>query len=191
MKYNQAIIYKLCCNDTDVKDIYVGSTTNFKHRKYHHKSSCNNSNNVKYNFNVYKFIRDNGGWDNWSMIQIEQYEAKDKRDLEQKERYYLELLKATLNRQLPTRTHKESAKAYRDTNKETIAIKSKEYRNNNKEKPKDYLKKNKEKIKDRKSKKYMCDCGSTLTHGHRARHLNSKNHKEYLLNLINPQITSL
>ena len=153
MKYNQGIIYKLCCNDTDVKDIYAGSTTNFKHRKYSHKSSCNNLNNKSYNYNVYKFIREHGNWDNWSMIQIEQYEAKDKRDLEQRERYYLELLKASLNQAVPTRTQKESSKEYYknnkekikdylETNKESIAITKKEYRNNNKQKIKENRSKN-------------------------------------------------
>ena len=96
------------------------------------------------------------------MIQIEQYEAKDKRDLEQRERFYLQLLKATLNRQLPTRTQKEyykdyletlaiKSKEYKNNNKETISIKSKEYRDNNKEKieirGKEYYKNNKEKKK--------------------------------------------
>ena len=181
MKYNQGIIYKICCNDTDVKDIYVGSTTNFIHRKYSHKSSCNNSNSVKYDLNVYQFVRDNGGWDNWSMIQIEQYEAKDKRDLEQRERYYSETLKATLNRQLPTRTqkewyennidtHKENCKKRYKNNKESIAIIQKKYRDNNKQK-----------IKELKSKKYMCECGGRYTHSVKARHLQTKKHKEYIL----------
>ena len=177
VNYNQSIIYKICCNDTDVKDIYVGSTTNYYRRKQEHKKCCNSSNGVKYNYNVYTFIRNNGGWDNWSMVEIEKYEAKDKRELHTRERYYLELLKATLNKVVPTRAHKESCKEYRDANKETLAIKRKEYRNNNKEKIKDYLEKN----KDRKSKKYMCDCGSTITHQHKARHNKSNKHKDFIL----------
>ena len=37
VNYNQSIIYKICCNDTDVEDIYVGSTTNYYRRKQEHK----------------------------------------------------------------------------------------------------------------------------------------------------------
>ena len=35
--YTQTTIYKICCNDTAITDIYVGSTTNFANRKYGHK----------------------------------------------------------------------------------------------------------------------------------------------------------
>jgi hypothetical protein len=31
--YSKTIIYKLCCLDTDVKDIYIGHTTHFTSRK--------------------------------------------------------------------------------------------------------------------------------------------------------------
>ena len=184
VNYNQSIIYKICCNDTDVKDIYVGSTTNYYRRKQEHKKCCNNSNGVKYNFNIYTFIRNNGGWDNWSMVEIEKYEAKDKRELHTRERYYLELLKASLNKIVPTRTHKESSKVYRDNNKETIAIKSKEYYKNNKEhiksKEKEYRENNKEKL----TKEYICECGGRYTHGNKVRHNKTNKHTEYIL--INP-----
>jgi hypothetical protein len=62
VNYSKGNIYKLCCNDSIIKDIYVGSATNFSRRKSGHKSYCNNPNNIKYNYHVYKFIRENGGW---------------------------------------------------------------------------------------------------------------------------------
>jgi hypothetical protein len=31
--YSKSIIYKIVCKDLDVKDCYVGSTTNFTNRK--------------------------------------------------------------------------------------------------------------------------------------------------------------
>ena len=43
-KYNNSNIYKIFCKDTTIKEVYVGSTTNFKHRNIHHKSDCNNEN---------------------------------------------------------------------------------------------------------------------------------------------------
>lgn len=58
--YSKASIYKLVCNDITVKEIYVGSTTDFTNRKCNHKSSCTNSSNKNHHYRVYKFIRDNG-----------------------------------------------------------------------------------------------------------------------------------
>ena len=130
--YQQSIIYKLCCKDVDITDIYIGSTTNFKQRKTKHKNVCNNEKKRYYNSNVYKYIRCNGGFDNWDMIQIEQYKATDKRDLESRERYYIETLKSKLNSYIPTRTikeyyedNKEKVKEYYENNKQKINIKSK------------------------------------------------------------------
>ena len=148
--YQQSIIYKLCCKDVYITDIYIGSTTNFKQRKRAHKSACNSENHKNYHYNVYKYIRCNGGFDNWDMIQIEQYEATDKRDLESRERYYIETLKSKLNRQIPTRTIKE----YREVNKDRKSITDKLYQEKNKEKlrqqSKEYRERNKDEIKDKK-----------------------------------------
>ena len=37
--YSNGIVYKLCCNDPAITDIYVGSTLNMKSRKYEHITS--------------------------------------------------------------------------------------------------------------------------------------------------------
>jgi hypothetical protein len=142
VNYSNGIIYKICCVDTDIKQMYIGSTTNFNRRRTQHKSVYINVNDKGYNYNVYQFIRLNGGWDNWSMIQLEAYEATDKRNLETRERYYIDLLNPSLNKVIPTRTTQE----YRDENKDKIQI----YRNENKvaiaETTKIYCEKNKVKI---------------------------------------------
>jgi predicted GIY-YIG superfamily endonuclease len=75
VNYNNSIIYKLCCKDPEITEIYVGSTTNFYRRKQKHKSTCNNSNDKGYNLNIYQFIRDNGGWENWQMVEVERYKC--------------------------------------------------------------------------------------------------------------------
>ena len=116
VNYSNSIIYKICCNDTDIKEIYIGSSTNFKTRKNSHEHACNNENGEKYSYQVYQFIRANGGFENWDMIQLEAYEAKDKRSLEARERHWIETLKPSLNSSIPTRTHRE----WRDDNKENI-----------------------------------------------------------------------
>ena len=100
VNYSNSIIYKLCCLDSSITDIYIGSTTNKTRRKNHHKTCCNNVNNKDYNIYVYQFIRENGGFDNWDFVEIERVNAIDKSDLHKRERFYIESLKSTLNKQL-------------------------------------------------------------------------------------------
>lgn len=137
--YSNTIIYKLCCNDITITDIYVGHTTNWTKRKGSHKTRCNNPNNKCYNYYVYQFIREHGCWDNWSMVEIEKINCIDSNDARKHERRYLELLGATLNVVLPTQTKKE----YVENNKEHI-----------KKLQQDWYIKNKEITISRASKRY-------------------------------------
>jgi len=171
--YSKSIIYKLCCKNPNITEIYVGSTTNFIKRKYKHKSDCNNNSetNKKYNYYVYKFIRDNGGWDNWSMIQIIECSCENKKQLESKERYYIELLKSSLNGKIPTRTDRE----YREDNKNKMKEYLKEWRLENKDKVKERKKEsyleNKDKILEYQKQKVNCDiCNSIVNRTNLARH---------------------
>ena len=47
---------KIVCKDLDIKDLYVGHTTDFKTRKNCHKRVCNNPNDKNHNLPIYKFI---------------------------------------------------------------------------------------------------------------------------------------
>jgi integrase len=87
-------VYKLCCKDKKIKDLYVGITKNFNDRKALHKQECNDEKNK---LNVYKVIRENGGFDKWDMIEIEKIECKDKKEAITKEKEYIEKLRPTLN----------------------------------------------------------------------------------------------
>ncbi len=75
-------------------------------READHEKSYNNPNSKNYNYYVYQFIRNNGGWDNFDMIEIKKYNCADRLEASKRERYWLETLKATLNKQIPSRTHK-------------------------------------------------------------------------------------
>jgi len=149
VNYNKSSIYKLCCKDVNIKEEYVGSTTRFERRKAEHKNNCNNCNSSVNNFYVYQFIRENGGIENWDMIQIEEVNVNSKRELETRERYWIETLKAELNCHMPTRTQKEW---YVD-NKDHVIEKTKEYQKNNKEDiaeyQAEYYQKNKEVIAEK------------------------------------------
>ena len=148
VKYNQSIIYKLCCKDPTITNIYIGSTTNFTRRKCEHRLTCNNTNGKKFNYYVYQFIREHGNFDNWDMIEVERYEATDKKHLETRERYWIETLKATLNKHIPTRTKKE----WSIENADKIKDYKKEYHIQNADKHKEQMKEwyiqNADKIKE-------------------------------------------
>ena len=193
VNYGNSIIYKLCSTVTP-DDIYIGSTTNFSRRKNCHKSNCTNETNHYHNYPVYQFIRDNGGWSAWSMIQIEAYEAKNKRDLEARERYYIDLLKPNLNKRIPTRTQKE----YKDDNRGRIIKRDKLYRDLNKDQIKAYVELNKDRIKDQKkqwhvnnkariNQKVICNCGCEVNNRSLTRHKTRTSHQFYekLHNFIN------
>ena len=99
--YSKTIIYKIVSNDLNITDIYVGSTTDFTRRKNQHKSSCNNINSKNYNLKLYQFIRSNGGWNSFSMIEIEKCNCSDGNEARAKERQWFEQLNAQLNMVCP------------------------------------------------------------------------------------------
>jgi hypothetical protein len=99
--YSNTIIYKIACKDQTIKDIYVGHTTNFTQRKYAHKTNCINEKSTNYKLKVYEFIRNNGGWENWEMIEICSINCKNKLDALKWEHEYYYLLNATLNNVQP------------------------------------------------------------------------------------------
>ena len=191
INYSNTIIYKLCCRDLSITEIYVGHTTDMRKRKWGHKATCNNENKKDYNNKVYTFIRENGGWDNWDMIEIERFEAIDSNDARKRERYYIENLKATLNSEIPSRTIKEWRKDNKEIisqkdkikyekNKDIISEKGKEYRKNNKdiliERKKKYYENNKHIINERKKEKVICECGCEICKDGLNRHMKSKKH---------------
>ena len=92
--YSNTIIYKIYCKDECITDIYIGHTTNFIQRKSSHKTECNNEKNY---LKIYKIIRENGGWNNWNMIEIAKYNCKDSTEARIKENEHYNQLKATLN----------------------------------------------------------------------------------------------
>jgi hypothetical protein len=95
--YSNTIIYKITCNDINNKEVYVGHTTNFVQRKHSHKQSCINEKSLNYKCKLYEVIRNNGGWDNWTMEILNFFNCKDHYEARIKEQEYFMLLNATLN----------------------------------------------------------------------------------------------
>ncbi len=143
-------IYKICCNNINITDFYIGSTTCFRKRKSYHKSICNNSNSNK--LIIYQTIRDNGGWDNWRMVIIEEMIDTTKIQANIREEYYRIELGATLNSMCcgTGLTREEYIKDYYETNKEQKKEQMKEYYKTNKEQIKNQMKEHYKTNKDKK-----------------------------------------
>jgi len=151
-------IYKLIKKDALNDDmVYIGSTENINVRMSRHKINCNNIKSHKYNYKVYKYIRDNGGWNEWTHEIIDEVEVALREDAARYEGEYIIKYDAInkLNDIVPGRTNKERY----ERNKVQIKQYQKEYREQNKEhllqKQKEYRKQNKEQIKQNRKEKYQ------------------------------------
>ena len=120
--HSNTIIYKLVHNeDYDNVNIYIGSTTDFIRRKNKHKSDCNCVTSKSYNQKNYQYIRGNGGWEEWNMIEVEKFPCNDKREAEAREEYWRCHFNSLLNMRRAYTTDeqkKEQLKKLYETNKE-------------------------------------------------------------------------
>ncbi len=169
--YSQSSIYKICCLDTSITEIYIGSTTNFNKRRHTHKSSFNSSIPKYLNSKLYNFIRENGGWENWSMVEIKKFSCNDKRELYTEEMKMMTELKATLNSCQSITT--------KDERKENMRLQSQKYRDNNPDKIRLQNQKQYEKGKI----KISCECGGLFSKNSLSVHRRTQKHKLYLNNL--------
>ena len=186
--YSKTIIYKLVHNkDYDNANIYIGSTTDFVKRKCNHKIECNNEKSKAYNLKKYQYIRDNGGWDCFYMIEVEKYNCNDGNEARAREEYWRSHFNAQLNtiRAYTTAEQRkehqkeydiEQKKEYYEQNKGKIIEYQKERYENNKSK---ILEQTKERYEQNKGKilgKITCECGCIITHGGLTRHRKSQKH---------------
>jgi hypothetical protein len=136
--YVNTVIYVIKCKNEQITDCYVGNTTNLKSRKAEHKYNCINENSKSHLLKVYVFIRNNGGWDNFEIIEIEKYPCNSKKEANYREHYWYVELGSTLNMISPVFNKdnlikyanklKEKRQIEIDKNKEEKEKKRKEHR---------------------------------------------------------------
>ena len=97
INYGKTVMYHFVCNDDKIKNTYVGHTTDFTRRKSQHKSNCKNEKAKEYNFKLYKTIRENGGWDNWSIVPLEEFPCETKLQAAIREQVWINKLKSDMN----------------------------------------------------------------------------------------------
>jgi hypothetical protein len=159
MNYQNGKIYKVV-NDID-DEIYVGSTTQtLAKRMAWHRGSCVMK--AKMNRKVYQHMIKLGR-DNFRIILLEEYPCNNRMELEQRERYFVENLKPSLNSIVPARTR--TNKEYRRDNVEKIRVQKQKYYEENKnwilEHNKEYREKSKEKI-NTKHREYYAQKKETI-----------------------------
>ena len=186
--YSKSSIYKIACKDPAIEDTYIGSTCNLIKRRNQHKNVCNNSTNKDHNMYVYRFIRNNGGWQNWGLYVIEEFNCNTKMQKSQVERGYIESLKPTLNKRVPANhqtgniwDQKEYLQAYYEENKEAVTEYKKKWHEQNKDRiveyNKGYYESHEAERKEYQQKTIHCThCNHMINLHHKARHNKTKRH---------------
>jgi hypothetical protein len=178
-------IYKICCDDCP-DFVYVGSTKAFRHRKSQHKQDCKTK-----DYKLYNTIRENGGWNNWRMVILEDCGEITLTQARIKEEEHRVKLNSNLNMRKCHQTEEEKkernnlySKERRNDNLEFFRNKDKEYYENNVEQKleyaKEYREKNKEKINEYKMQRVTCECGRTYGINDKGKHINTKIHKKLI-----------
>ena len=199
--YSKTHFYKIVCKNPEILPAYVGHTTDFTTRKNNHKRTCYNENDRHHNIFLYRFIRENGGWDNFEMILVKTLKCESSQEARQKEREFKEELNATLNQVKPFLTIEEKKeykkqwaieneerliecrKQYHLNNKEKHNEYSKQYNQEHKEERQEYLKQyyqdNREEIREKEKIKYEENKEQILERNRRWRKDNKEQQKEY------------
>jgi len=170
--YSKSFIYKLCCKDKNIEECYIGSSTNWIQRKYIHKSRCNNENGIYYIQKKYKFIRKNGGWDNWEMILIHNYPCNTSQELRREEERVRQEYNKNLNSQRAYLTKEQFKKEQKEYNTNYYKINNNKIKNNSKK----YRDSNKDKVNE----KITCECGSVVYKRYLKKHRETIKHKNLL-----------
>jgi len=196
--YSKSIIYTIRSRDS----VYVGSTIDFRSRKYQHKCYIYNEKNKNYNVKLYKTIRENDG--EWDIQPYSKYPCKDILELTIEEERIRQLLKADMNTNScgTGLTKNEYKKQYNDINKVKIKKVKKQYYQKNKDKLNENMKQYREQHKDeikkyfqnmsvekknqrneKKIEKVICECGCVVSSRNMSRHRKSKKHLKLIQSL--------
>lgn len=91
------IIYLIKHKTDDTKKVYVGSTNNLKKRINIHRHDCNNEKRKNYNYKLYQYLRENGGFNQYEFIILECYVCNFEHELLCKEDDYIKMYPNNLN----------------------------------------------------------------------------------------------
>lgn len=201
-KIRDICIYKLEARNPTILPFYIGSTCDLYMRTAAHKHATNNPKSKKYNFYLYQFIRDFGGFNAWRVVPLWKGKGTLKEKLEMEKKFY-ETYKPQLNKIHIGRT----AKQYQEDNKEYIKEYQRRKRLENIEKHRaqlrasywknktkratynaDYYRKNKLKIKNKQKENFVCMCGCSIRFRDKIKHRETEEHKQKLKSVFNNNV---
>jgi hypothetical protein len=163
------IIYEIRPLNKELLYSYVGSTKNFIKRKSNHKTDCNNLNSSNHNVKIYNYIRENGGWTEFEMVALEEFECDTKIQARIQEQVWIDKMKNKLN----------MVKAY--CSAEERIERKKELRKN-------YSADKKEIIKQIRKERILCPCGTEYNKSNKYQHILYKYHLAFMEQLNKKEI---
>ena len=145
--FSNCYIYHIVDSDKVVH--YVGSTSNMNSRKSSHKYRCTTEKCKEYNFDIYKYIRDNGGFEKFEIIPVRKVEnVSNKTELRIAEQVEMKkfsglknMIGSYLSKEERIEQNIEKCKKWRENNPEYLN----QWYQANKEKILEYYQENKEK----------------------------------------------
>lgn len=164
-KRTNYVMYKVCPKNKELNFCYIGQTANFENRKRQHiRNTTCETDKKHYHLKHYETIRNNGGWDEWEMIELEKINNKTKLEARIREQELiiehnanLNMLSAYITEDERQANKKAITEKFREENKEYLAQQTKKYKEEHKEviaeQMKKYREENKEKIYQ-KTKEY-------------------------------------
>jgi hypothetical protein len=184
--YQHSSIYKICCRDPSITDCYVGSTCNVRTRRDRHRRRCVYKSEKAHNLPLYQFIRAHGGWDNWTLVVLEEFSCETRTQRDTREHEWFQRLRecATLNSCVPgayavagSKSHymkgryaekrdelNAASRAYHHANKERLNAASRQYHIDHHDE-----------LRAKANQRVACEhCGSVVARGGMSRHKSSK-----------------
>ena len=180
--YQEAKIYKVVNRLNS--EIYVGSSTvDLEQRMIKHRCEAKQR---PYLSKFYTYMNELG-IDNFEIELIEEFPCECQEELRRREGEIIQEI-GTLNQRVAGRTTAEYGKEYSKNNRDKINKRRNERRQENPEKTKEerkrdgalYRQRHPEQIKEWHTTKIDCDCGGKYTLSHKAEHMNSKKHLQFL-----------
>ncbi len=165
--FSNCYIYHIVDKESIVH--YVGSTSNLNSRRSKHKYNCRTEKCKEYNFDIYKYIRDNGGFDKFEIIPIQKIEnVSNKTELRIAEQHEINKFSGLKNKigsylseeerviqhtelcKKWNKEHSENKKQWYQANKEKVAEYNHKYKKTNREKISEYNRKYRQQKKELK-----------------------------------------
>lgn len=92
VNYQNSVIYMICCDDLNVRKFFMMYTTNVQNTSCLFKANCIHNYAQSYYSPMYRYIRNHGGYENWSIVIVEEFPCDDLIDLRERTFYWDDIM---------------------------------------------------------------------------------------------------